>query len=240
MTSGRWAVGLVGGGWELAEIAPHFTGAIRVSQNADGWELTADRFDEAKDAQTVRTLAGEMLALVNGIARIRLDAPDPISLGNVRRYRDGGAKDAWVFPETIRLKVRVGTPTVVVNGVISTVRSWEPDIELAVRDLRVQAVLAFLAPVPTWQSLYAALDTVLKDPRTGRRRGVKRWGGVSEAQLKLFTRTANSFSAIGVQARHGPGAASPRRPITLADGEGLVGRIVDRWLDELRRVAAAG
>ena len=238
LASGRWAVGLVGGGWELAEIAPHFTGAIRVSQDADGWELTAERFDEANDARTVRTLAGEMLALVNGIARIRLDAPDPISLGNVRRYRDGRARDVWVFPETIRLKVRVGTPTVMVNSVVSTMRSWEPDIELAVRDVRVQAVFAFLATMPTWHSLYAALDTVLKDPRTGRRSGVKRWGGVSEAQLKLFTKTANSFSAVGVQARHGPGAAPALRPVDLAVADELVGHIVERWLDELRRWGA--
>ena len=37
VTSGKWAVGLVGGLWELAEIAPHFTGEIRVRDDADGW-----------------------------------------------------------------------------------------------------------------------------------------------------------------------------------------------------------
>jgi hypothetical protein len=31
-TPGQWAVGLVGGEWELSEITPHFTGAIRVTE----------------------------------------------------------------------------------------------------------------------------------------------------------------------------------------------------------------
>jgi len=240
VTSGKWAVGLVGGLWELAEIAPHFTGEIRVRDDADGWELTATRFDEADDATVVRTLAGEMLALINGVARIRLDRPDPISLGNVRRYREGGGKDAFVFPEPARAKVRMGTPTIMVNGVTVSPRSWEPDIELAARDTKVQGALAFLGTVPTWHSLYAALDTVLKDPRTGRRDGVKRWGGVSDVHLRTFTATANSFSAVGVHARHGPGTPAPRMSMTLEAGEDLVGRIVERWVDELRRVDAGG
>jgi hypothetical protein len=235
---GKWAVGLVGGSWELAEIAPHFTGDIRVRHDTDGWELTATRFDEADEAIVVRTLAGEMLALINGVARTRLDRPDPITLGNVRRYHEDGGWDAFVFPEPAHLKARMGTPTIMINGVTVSPRSWEPDIELAARDVRVQAVLAFLGRVPTWHSLYAALDTVLKDRRTGRRDGVMRWAGVSDAHLRMFTATANSFSAVGAQARHGPGTPAPRTSMTLDAGDELVGRIVERWLDELRRVGA--
>ena len=235
LTPGRWAVGLVEGDWELAEIAPHFTGTIRVERRDDGWELTAGRFQEAGEATAIRTLAGEMLALINGVARLRLDRPEPVSLGNVRRYREDGTKDAWVFPEPIRARVRMGTPTILVNGVAVSPRSWEPDLELAARDARVQGVLAFLATGPTWHSLYAALDTVIRDPRTGRRDGVLQWGGVTDADLRLFKETANSFSAVGVHARHGPGTPTRRTAMNLGSGEELVGRIVERWLDELRR-----
>ena len=238
MTPGRWAVGLVGGDWELGEIAPHFTGTIRVDRTDDGWELTAERFQEADEATTVHMRAGGMLALINGVARLRLDRPDPISLGNVRRYREDGAKDVWVFPEPARATVRMGTPTILVNGVSVSPQSWEPDLELAARDMRVQAVLAFLATGPTWYSLFGAFDTVAGDPRTGRGDGVKRWSGVSSRRLGDFTNTANSFSAVGTQARHGPGMEPPRRVMTLQAGEQLVRRVVERWLDELRRLGA--
>jgi hypothetical protein len=56
--------------------------------------------------------------------------------------------------------------------------------------------------------------------------------------LQDFTYTANSFSAARAGARHGPGYKAPRRPMTLEAGEELVRRIVERWLDELRRVGA--
>lgn len=78
----------------------------------------SDAFQDADDASAIHALAGEMLRIINGIARVRLDRPDPISLGNVRRYRDSGAKDAFGFPAPIRARLRMGTPSIAVNGVL--------------------------------------------------------------------------------------------------------------------------
>lgn len=147
---GRWAVGLVGGDWELGELAPHFAGSIHIGRCLEGWELMSDAFQEADDASAIRALAGEILRLINGIARVRLDRPEPITLGHVRRYRDGGAKDAWVFPEPIRARLRMGTPSIAVNGVLVPPQSWGPYVQLAERDERVWAVLTFLAIQTTW------------------------------------------------------------------------------------------
>ena len=234
----RWAVGLVGADRDLVEIAPHFTGSVRIELRDDGWELTSGQFTEAEGASTIWTLAAEILTLVNGIARLRLDRPAPISLGNVRRYREDGSKDAFMFPEPIRGSGRVMIASVSVNGVPVSPPTWEPDIELAARDLRVGAVLAFLATGPTWHSLFAAFDTVAEDERTQRLDGMKRWAGVSHRRIRTFTNTANCFSAVGALARHGPRSEAPPRPMALKDGEELVKRIVERWLDELKRVGA--
>lgn len=232
---GRWAVGLVGGDWELGELAPHFAGSIRVDRSPEGWELLSDAFQDADDATDIYALAGEMLRLINGIARVRLDRPEPISLGNVRRYR-GVGKDVWVFPEPIQVRMRMGTPSIAVNGVVVPPRSWEPYVQLADRDERVWAVLTFLAIQPTWHSLYAALDTILKDRRTDGERGVATWANVPASQLELFRRTANTSRAVGAEARHGPEFVAPRHPMALADAEELVRHVVDCWLGELERV----
>jgi hypothetical protein len=130
----------------------------------------------------------------------------------------------------------MGTPSIAVNGVLVPPRSWEPYVQLANRDERVWAVLTFLAIRPTWHSLYAALDTILKDRRTGGGRGVATWANVPAAQLKLFRRTANSSRAVGAEARHGPDYVAPRHPMALADAEELVRHVVDCWLGELERV----
>ena len=106
VASAKWAVGLVGGSWELAEIAPHLAGDIRVRHEADGWELTATRFEETDQATVVRTLAGEMLALINGVARLRLDAPDPITLGNGRSARRPSRQRRGCAPVIVWCRLR--------------------------------------------------------------------------------------------------------------------------------------
>lgn len=235
--SPTWAVGLVGGDWELGEIAPHLAGSIRVSRANDGWELTSDAFDGLTDAGTVRVLAEETVGLLNGLAAIWLEEPALVQVGNVRRHRPDDGKDVWVFPEPISLRLRVGTPTVLINGVELQARSWIPDLELAAHDPKVQAVLAFLGGQVTWHGLYAALDTILNDERTAGRGGVRDWAGASERRLTLFTRTANSFGAIGTAARHGPGFLPPEQPLTLSDARDLVSEVARTWLDQLNSMA---
>lgn len=235
--SATWAVGVLGGDWELAEIAPHVAGSIRLSRTDDGWELASDAFHGLTDAGTVRVFAEETVGLLNGLAAIWLQEPGPIQVGNVRRHRPDGGKDVWVFPEPISLQLRVGTPTVLINGVELQARSWIADLELAAHDPHVQAVLAFLGGHVTWHSLYAALDTILKDERTAGRRGVRDWAGLSERRLTLFTRTANSYGAIGTAARHGPGFLPPDQPLTLSDARALVSDVARKWLDQLNSIA---
>jgi hypothetical protein len=196
----------------------------------------SDAFQDADDASAIHALAGEMLRIINGIARVRLDRPDPIGLGNVRRYRDSGAKDALGFPAPIRARLRMGTPSIAVNGVLVPPRSWERDVQLANRDEQVWAVLTFLAIRPTWHSLYAALDTIFKDLSTGGKTGVASWANVPAAQLELFRRTANSSRAVGAEARHGPEFKAPSHPMAFTDAEELVRHVVECWLGEVDRV----
>jgi hypothetical protein len=229
-----WAVGLLGGDWELSEISPYLTETVRVTRADDGWELSSDAFADTTDAETVRALAQEIVALVNGLASIWLDDPQPLRVGNVRRYRPDGSKDAWVFPEPVVVRARVFTPSVLINGVASPARSWSDDLDLAGQHIKVQAVLAFLGGTVTWHDLYAALEVILEDERTGGREGVTEWAGVSENRLRRFTRTANSYSAIGTAARHGPRFVAPPRPLEMSQARALINEIARKWLDQLK------
>ncbi len=229
-----WSVGLVGGDWELSEIAEHLTESIRVSRADDGWELSSEAFAEESDAEAVRVLAQETVALVNGLTALWLEDPEPIRAGNVRRYRPDGAKDVWVHPEPIVVRARVFSPTVLVNGVPTPARSWTDDLDLATQDVKVQAVLAFLGGTVTWHDLYAALEVILQDDRTGQRAGVIRWAGASDARLRLFLQTANSYGAIGTAARHGPGFDAPTRPMEMSEARPLIREIARKWLDQLK------
>ncbi len=86
----------------------------------------------------------------------------------------------------------------------------------------------------TWHDLYAALEVILQDDRTGQRAGVIRWAGASDARLRLFRQTANSYSAIGTAARHGPGFEAPTRPMEMSEARPLIREIARKWLDQLK------
>ncbi len=193
-------------------------------------------FDGLTDAGTVREFAAETVDLLNGLTAIWLQEPRKVQVGNVRRYRPDGAKDVWAFPDPISLRLRVGTPTVLINGVPSQSRSWIPDLELAGHDPKVEAVLAFLGGTATWHSLYAALEIILNDDRTAGRLGVQDWAGVSERRLRRFTGTANSFGAVGTAARHGPRFVAPKEPLSLSDARALVSEVARKWLAQLESV----
>lgn len=226
---GSWGVGLVGDEWTLSELAPHFTPVTRIERGADGWELLSDDFDGSAGAIAVRSRAAELIEILNGLARVRLDAPERIGVGNVRRYRPDGAKDAWVFPEPARLRARVHTPSVMVDGVPVGPPSWERDLAVADEDDGVRAALAFLGLQPTWHTLYAALDVPAHDPSTDARPGIIA-RGASTAELARFEGTANNFKSLGTAARHGHGTKPHPDPMTLGEAQSLVTRVIEAWL----------
>jgi len=233
-----WAVGLTGGEWELGELSHRFGTTLQILRGVDGWELRCDTFCVATKASMVRELARDVVLLINGIARLHLDNPDPIAVGNISHYREGGGRDVFVFLDEARVRLRAGTPVVLVNGVAAPIPSWEPDVLLAAADERALAVLSFLSGDPTWHSLYGAYETIEKDRRTDGKRGIKRWAGVSSNQLDRLTATANAFPVLGVEARHGViGLRPPADPMGRPDAEALVRHIALAWFAELRQLA---
>jgi hypothetical protein len=231
----------VGDDHDLGELAAHLAGTVTISRaEPEGWELATDRFQRLADAGAIRKAALELVVTLNGLAAVRIDGASPITIGNVRRYRADGAKDAWAFPEPIAIRFRAFAPTVLVNGGARTPTPWGPDLELADRGEAVRAVLAFLAIHPaSWHSLAAALDVILKDSRTNRRDGVRAWGKVSDGQIRRFTSTANSWAVLGAQARHGPSKqTAPSNPMTLGDAVAFVRGVAALWLEELVRRGA--
>lgn len=115
-----WAFGLSGADWELGELATYLASGsarLRRASDAGDWEMVAEQFQQLTTYDETRSVAEAMVVALNAVARLRLEGSDPIRLGGGRRYREGGAKDAWAHPEPIVVRVRMGRPTVLINGV---------------------------------------------------------------------------------------------------------------------------
>jgi hypothetical protein len=240
----EWSVEINGHEADISDIASRMPGAIRLLRrpDPDGWELTAERFQRFSGAESVRTAAAEMLVVLNGLATARLGDAQPMAVGNVCVRRADGSKDVFAnADDTMHVRSRAFAATIRADGsaVVAQPRSWENDLDLADGDEAVRAALAFLSIArPNWHAIYAALEIVLNDRRTGGREGLQHWANISTGQLKRFTHTANSFKALGVTARYGREVDRPTEPMTLADGREFVRSAVASWLDEHQRLAA--
>ena len=240
VTHRRWAVVLRGDDHDLGRLAEHFTGGIRIARGPDDWELTADRFEETGDRMVVYEAAVELVDRLRGLMVAKLVSDPRLEMGPVIELLPDGSRRPHVFAraEMATARVRVYAAGVVTNpdGTVPEpppIPSWEPIIELAVRDDAMRLALDLLAVPPTWSRLYAALDLVVQDQRTDRRAGVERRGAVMP-EVERFTRTANSVWAIGVDARHGRlDWIRPPDPMSLEEAADLIGRIVEAWIDEL-------
>ena len=59
-------------------------------------------------------------------------------------------------------------------------------------------------------------------------------GWISQRDAVLFNRTANSFSVLGIDARHGTDVGQPPAdPMPLSKARALVVGLVDSWLQHL-------
>ena len=73
------------------------------------------------------------------------------------------------------------------------------------------------------------LDTLSND--LGGYDAVKKSGFVSKSKIKLLRRTANSYAASGLGARHAlEEYEAPENPMPLTEGKRVIGQLLDGWL----------
>lgn len=77
----------------------------------------------------------------------------------------------------------------------------------------------------SWVGLYKIFEVIAKEA------DVKSFSSISSENLKRFTRTANSYKAIGMEARHALDYGPPKEPMYLTEAKSLIYLLVNEWLD---------
>jgi hypothetical protein len=87
-----------------------------------------------------------------------------------------------------------------------------------------------MAPEHNWKNLYMVLEVIEDD--LGGEEAVLQKRYVSIKKLKSFKRTANSYLAIGRDARHATIKNSmPRSPMSLTVAQELIHIVLQKWLE---------
>lgn len=172
------------------------------------------------DTQSLIAWATDLVATVNGAASLVWRYYEPAKLGGIHRLAADGS-DSAITPLTAR------------RGQVPPAKTSDPTlcdcVAVAVADSRVATALAIYGAVGRdWRGLYMLLEVVEEDLHGAEE--ITRRRSATQAQLQLFTHTANSFAALGAAARHAKEWSPPAKPMTLHEATVLVEGVLHAWI----------
>jgi hypothetical protein len=232
-----WKVEMVGDMADLSALAQTLTGVdVNIARNGQGYVLTSSAFDPSMNAKAVRQRAQDIADRLTGAARLALGATSPIRVGSVHRVRDNGTGDLYIFPAPAVLSIRGFAPTLVLTNADGTVEERHPAdpvrrwLLLAQDDEQVDRVFKIFANGDlSWSNLFKVFEIVRRD--CGGEGAAQSAGWATKKSMELFRRTANSFEAVGLDARHGVEQNQPpSTPMDISEARSLITTLVRAWL----------
>jgi len=232
----EWRVNLQGDDFDLEQLALMLTSpGPRIRREEGSFFLTSDRLNALDDAHKVREVANEMLQSLNGLARLRLNARKPLSVGNLQRVEDDGKTHCHMVAESAELSLRGSVAIVKIGEGGATAPVQQADtlflwFSLAQTDETVARVLRMYGKaVQPWRDFYPIYEIIEHD--VGGEKALVSKGWTSRNQIERFNRTADNSKASGENARHGVSTNEPpTNPMTTAEAKEFIDSILSQWL----------
>jgi hypothetical protein len=230
-----WVVPLKGHAFDLEDLPIYLDESpITVVKRGTAYVLQLPVSVAGPTYEHVGELAAEFLSLVNGAASILIGGFRPVELeGGGFHGVDSNGEIAHTVVQvgTAEARCKGGNVTLAINGVPQTDPrrgSMGLLIQEAAHNRAKADALALVGwPSPSWSELYLVYELV--EANTGSRMLSEGWIGKAEA--KLFTRTANSYTALGKSGRHGKDRGDPpAKPMLQQAAVTLMRSLVAGWL----------
>jgi hypothetical protein len=175
------------------------------------------------DIESVHTASDNLIDIINGVAKLYYKSFGGVSFTRVSRLDKNGKRIVYGY---ITANARDFTITAI-NPKDRTLLSW---IEIAFANKEIARALYLYGSLePNWKNLYMILE-VIEDSFSGEV-GLLKADLAPKKDIKLFKRTAQSYEAIGREARHGTlRFRKPRAPMSLANSQNLMSTLIREWI----------
>jgi hypothetical protein len=180
------------------------SGPIRVVRENGVHYLLADEIGDRPQRVQYYEVAPKLLERVNGLARVANSAYQPVELSGY--YLEGAQRHVVVKPGSVVIRVRVGTPRVVVTGSDGVVQAPPASpgpqrAAVATTHPDVTEALAIMGqPVALgWIELYKVFEIVGDSVKPNT---LDKIGLASASELRAFRASANRPDVSGADARH--------------------------------------
>lgn len=230
-----WIVPLKGHDFDIEELPIYLQDCeVCVQKRDDKYFLVLPTSVTGPTYDEVGRLARERLNLINGVGSLLLEVFHPIEIGDGPYFGiDACGKITQTVIElgTAEIRCKTGNVTALVNGVP------QPDLRTgqATRLINTattssgtsDALVIVGRHEPSWSELYLVYELV--ESNVGGRMYLDGWIGRKEG--KLFTWTANSYTALGRSSRHGKDQRiPPPHPMPHPTAIKLIRSLVLNWL----------
>ena len=189
------------------------------------WKPEVDEDTDSATFASIMNRAEEFIESLNGVLTVV-----PYVVARIRI-------DYWFYLDSFGTERRIFLPPEAttdlryVPNVVTANSAQVAFARAAAQDAEAQKALRFLAPQADWYSIYKAYEVVLRD--VGGKQAVTSLGWAKKKEQDLFTRTANSYDALGIEARHGVQREEPPdTPMAYDEACSFVVSLVKRWLQE--------
>jgi len=207
-----WVIPLVGDHFDLEDLPLWLAGqGVHVAERNGAFELVIPVATIGDNYEPVRAFAEEQLDLINGVGRLLGQAFRPLSLAGKLFGMDaaGTVVQTVLAVGTAEMRVKAGSVRAVVGGKVqpdSREAAASPLLLAASLSPRARDALTIVGrPALTWSELYLLFELVQAD--VGGQMFDRGW--ISRADANLFTHTANSYSTLRSDARHGKDRGDP-------------------------------
>lgn len=229
-----WVLPLVGHQFDLEDLPLWLAGQdVHVAQRDNTFVLVIPSAIVGHDCEPVRAFAEGQLELINGTGRLLSSAFRPLSLANELFGVDsaGAILHTVVGVNGVEMRGKAGSVRAVVGGKVQPdprEAAALPLIRAASLSPRAHDALSIVGrPSLTWSELYLLFELVLAD--VGGQMFELGW--LSRNDADQFTHTANSYSTLRSDGRHGKDTGEPpAQPMQHGIAVTLVCGLVLAWL----------
>lgn len=240
----KWKVCLNGDDFDLNELSKHLKSpGLSIDKEEDGFFLKSTALEPLDSDKMVYEKAKELLQSVFGVAKSVIAANRPIEIAHLTRTNENGSTNRIsfsFFEEKMNIRDSFEWEVAAANGTVTRGSSSSPMaewIQLALTDENVAKAMKLMAEDgESWDSLYKLFELVRANLKEIYAKRIYEKGWATKEEISDFTQTANSYAAIGLEARHSVDKNDPPEvPMSHADAKGLVQKIVQAWIsDKLR------
>jgi hypothetical protein len=235
----RWFVKVDGKDDELKELSQILENSdIEIIKEENAYFISSHRWDSLTNCKDVRNRVKNIIADINGIAKLLLDLHQPIrsDLDQIVKIDNEGNKKSALNRKCAQLYVRHKIPRIFKDS--------EKEVELdpglfftkylaLTDDEHVQYVIQMVDfGFDTWYSLYCILETIEHDMG-----GPKKVKWINNEERNRFEGTVHDRRLIGLRARHGFYKKIEKNdpmnnPMTLSEAQIFIWKTIIRWLME--------